>query len=175
MSKTNNSISIKTKTSVAVVRRYDGSKYNDERLHTCASALSSSLKNHKSAVNAFVKQAIFKVLASKEISKEFDAMYKEIEANYTPETKRIFVLSVKHFKGQLPPQSELDALDCYALLAPTKKADKKESEHGASAVLAFIADRMAKLRKSKKDYAESELKAWEVAFNALQDNIKGGK
>ena len=172
MTKANNSISIKTKTSVAVVRRYDGSKYNDERLHTCASALTSSLKNHKSAVNDFVKQAVFKVLASKEISKEFDVMYKEIETNYTPEIKRVFVLSVKHFKGQLPPQSELDALDCYALLAPAKKADKKEAQHGKGAVLSFIKERIAKLNKSKKDYAEEESSAWQVCLSALEDSLK---
>lgn len=174
MTKTN-IISIKTKASTTVVRKYDASKYNDARLQACASDLSNSLKNHKSAVNQFVKQAVFKVLASKDTSKAFDALYKEIESNYTPEIKRVFVLSVKHFKGQLPPQSELDALDCYALLAPAKKADKKEVQHGASAVLAFIADRMAKTKKSKKDWASEEAQAWETAYNALADSIKGGE
>ena len=171
-SKSANLISVKTKTSTTVVRKYDGDRYNDTRLQACAIDLTNSLKNHKTVVNEFVKQAVFKVLASKDTSKEFDALYKEIEANYTPEIKRVFVLSVKHFKGQLPPQSELDALNCYALLAPAKKADKKEVQHGKAAVLAFIKDRIAKLGKSKKDYAEEESSAWAVCLNALQDSIK---
>lgn len=170
--KSSNIIAIETKGTVTVTRKYDGSKYNDERLRTCASDLSNSLKNHKSAVNQFVKQAVFKVLASKDTSKAFDTLYKEIETNYTPEIRRVFVLSVKHFKGQLPPQSELDALDCYALLAPAKKADKKEVQHGKTAVLSFIKERIAKLNKSKKDYASEEADAWTVCLNALQDSIK---
>lgn len=170
-SKSANLISIETKGTITVTRKYDGSKYNDERLHTCASDLTKSLKNHKSAVNAFIKQAVFKVLSSKNYGEAFDAMYKEIETEYTPEIKRVFVLSIKHFKGQLPPQSELDALDVYMLLTP-KKADKKEKEHGKTAVLSFIKDRINKLSKSKKDWASEESQAWETCLNALEDSLK---
>lgn len=169
--KSSNIIAIETKGTVTVTRKYDGSKYNDERLHTCASDLTKSLKNHKTAVNAFIKQAVFKVLSSKNYGEAFDAMYKEIETEYTPEIKRVFVLSIKHFKGQLPPQSELDALDVYMLLTP-KKADKKEKEHGKTAVLAFIKERISKLNKSKKDYAEEESSAWQVCLSALEDSLK---
>lgn len=166
-----NIISIKTKTSVAVVRKYDGNKYNDERLNTCASELATSLKNHKAKVLAFIKQAVFKVLSSKSIGEAFDKMYKDIEAQYTPEIKKLFALSCKHFEGQLPPQSELDALDCYMLLTP-KKADKKEKEHGKGAVLSFIKERISKLGKSKKDYAEEESSAWQICLDALEDSLK---
>lgn len=174
MTKTN-IISIKTKASTTVVRKYDSAKYNDTRLQACASELTKSLKNHKTSVNDFIRQAVFKTLSSKEYSKTFDKLYKDIQAEYTPEILKLFVLACKHFKGQLPPQSELDALDCYALLAPAKKADKKEVQHGASAVLAFIAEKMAKTKKSKKDWASEEAQAWETAYNALADSIKGGE
>lgn len=171
MTKTN-IISIKTKASTTVVRKYDGTKYNDARLQACASELATSLKNHKTSVNDFIRQAVFKTLSSKEYSKTFDKLYKDIQAEYTPEILKLFVLACKHFKGQLPPQSELDALDCYALLAPAKKADKKEIEHGKSAVLAFIKERISKLGKSKKDYAEEESSAWQICLDALEDSIK---
>lgn len=166
-------ISIETKGTITVTRKYDRTKYNDARLQACASELTKSLKNHKAAANAFIKQAAFKVLSSKNYGEAFDEMYKKIQAEYTPEIKRVFALTIKHFKGQLPPQSELDTLDVYKLLTP-KASTKKEAEHGASAVLAFIADKMAKLKKSKKEWASEESQAWEVAFNALQNNIKEG-
>ena len=83
----------------------------------------------------------------------------------------MFVLTIKHFGGQLPPQSELDALDVYKLLTP-KASTKKEIEHGKGAVLAFIKERLSKLAKSKKDWASEESDAWTVCLNALQDSIK---
>ena len=170
-SKSSNIISIKTKTATAVVRKYDGDRYNDARLQACASDLTSSLKNHKAVVSEFIRQAVFKVLSSKSIGEAFDSMYKTIQAEYTPEIGRLFALSCKHFEGQLPPQSELDALDVYKLLAP-KASTKKETEHGKGAVLAFIKDRINKLSKSKKDWASEESQAWETCLNALQDSIK---
>ena len=171
MTKSTNLISIKTKSTVSVVRKYDGSKYNDTRLQACASELTSSLKNHKTVVAEFIRQAVFKTLSSKEYGKTFDEMYKTIQAEYTPEIGRLYVLACKHFGGQLPPQSELDALDVYKLLAP-KASTKKEIEHGKGAVLAFIKERLSKLAKSKKDYAEEESSAWQICLNALQDSIK---
>lgn len=166
-----NIISISAKASVSVTRRYDGAKYNDARLQACASDLSNSLKNHKAVVNEFIRQAVFKTLASKEYGKTFDELYKTIQVEYTPEISKLFVLACKHFKGQLPPQSELDALDAYMLLAP-KKADKTEVKHGKTAVLAFIKERISKLNKSKKDYAEEEAQAWQVCLSALEDSLK---
>ena len=170
-SKSANLISIKTKTSATVVRKYDGDRYNDARLQACAIDLTNSLKNHKTVVAEFIRQAVFKVLSSKKYSEEFDKLYKTIQAEYTPEIGRLYVLACKHFSGQLPPQSELDALDVYKLLAP-KASTKKETEHGKGAVLAFIKERIAKLNKSKKDYAPEEADAWTVCLNALQDSIK---
>ena len=166
-----NIISIKAKTSATVVRKYDSTKYNDTRLQACASDLTKSLKNHKTVVAEFIRQAVFKALSSKEYGKMFDELYKTIQAEYTPEILKLFVLTCKHFKGQLPPQSELDALDVYKLLAP-KASTKKETEHGKTAVLSFIKERIAKLNKSKKDYASEEADAWTVCLNALQDSIK---
>jgi hypothetical protein len=169
--KSANLISIETKGTVTVTRRYDGNRYNDARLQACASDLTKSLKNHKTAVNEFIRQAVFKVLSSKNVSEAFDSLYKEIGVSYTPEIKKLFVLSVKHFKGQLPPQSELDALDCYMLLTPPSKKTA-ETEHGKMAVLSFIKDRINKLSKSKKDYAKDESDAWTVCLNALEDSLK---
>lgn len=170
--KSSNIISIETKGTVTVTRKYDSARYNDARLQACASDLTKSLKNHKAAVNAYIKQAVFKVLSSKNYGEAFDAMYKEIETEYTPEIKRVFVLSIKHFKGQLPPQSELDALDVYMLLTPKKAEKKEEKAHGKGAVLSFIKERIAKLGKSKKDYASEEADAWQVCLKALEDSIK---
>lgn len=170
MTKTN-IISIKTKASTTVVRKYDGTKYNDARLQACASELATSLKNHKTVVNEFIRQAVFKVLASKEYSKVFDELYKTTRAEYTPEISKLFVLACKHFKGQLPPQSELDELDVYKLLTPPAKK-KEEKEHGKGAVLSFIKERIAKLNKSKKDYASEEAEAWTVCLDALEDSLK---
>lgn len=171
MTKSANLISIETKGTITVTRKYDGSKYNDARLQACASALTSSLKNHKTVVAEFIRQAIFKTLSSKEYGKTFDELYKTMQAEYTPEIAKLFVLACKHFKGQLPTQSELDALDVYKLLAP-KASTKKETEHGKSAVLAFIKERITKLNKSKKDYASEEADAWQVCLSALEDSLK---
>lgn len=168
---TKNIISIKAKTSTTVVRKYDGNRYNDARLQACAIDLTNSLKNHKTVVAEFIRQAVFKTLSSREYSKTFDELYKTIQAEYTPEIGRLYVLACKHFSGQLPPQSELDALDVYKLLAP-KASTKKEAQHGKGAVLAFIKERIAKLNKSKKDYAKEESDAWQVCLDALEDSLK---
>ena len=168
-------VSIKAKTSTTVVRKYDGSKYNKTQFTACAQALAQCLGTYQQAGNSYARQAVFAILSADKQADEFDSVIKYTESKFNPEIKRLVIAGCKHFKGQLPPQSELDELDFFKLIVPAKKASKKEMEHGAGAVLAFIADRMAKLRKSKKDYAENELKAWEVAFNALQNSIKEGK
>ena len=178
MKKSNNAggmVTVTTTKAVKVNRKYDGTKYGKAQFTACAQALAQCLGTYKQAGNAYARQAVFAILSADKQADEFDSIIKYTEANFNPEIKRLVVAGCKHFKGMLPEQSELDKIDFFKLIVPSKKSSKKEPEHGAGAVLAFIADRMAKLQKSKKDYAESELKAWEVAFNALQNSIKGGR
>ena len=166
-----NIISIKAKTSATIVRKYDGNKYNAERLNACAQALTQSLGTYRQTANAFVRQVVFAILSDNQ-AEAFDTLIKRIETDFNPEIKRLVVAGCKHFKGCLPVQSELDGIDFFKLLVPAKKAEKKESEHGKAAVLAFIKDRVNKLNKSKKDYASEEADAWTVCLNALEDSLK---
>lgn len=171
MTKSTNLISIKTKTATTIVRKYDSAKYNAERLNACAQALTQSLGTYRQTANAFVRQVVFAILSDNQAD-AFDTLIKRIETDFNPEIKRLTIAGCKHFKGCLPVQSELDGIDFFKLLVPAKKANKKESEHGKTAVLNFIKERLSKLAKSKKDWASEESQAWETCLKALEDSIK---
>lgn len=176
MKKSNNAggmVTVTTTKAVKVNRKYDVSKYNKTQFTACAQALAQCLGTYQQAGNAYARQAVFAILSADKQADEFDSIIKYTEAKFNPEIKRLIIAGCKHLKGCLPVQSELDELDFFKLIIPSKKAGtKKEPQHGAGAVLAFIADRMAKLHRSKKEWASSEAQAWEVAFNAVKDSIK---
>lgn len=165
-------VTVTTTKAVKVNRKYDGTKYGKAQFTACAQALAQCLGTYQQAGNAYARQAVFRILSADRQSDEFDSVIKYTESNFNPEIKRLVVAGCKHYKGMLPEQSELDALDFFKLIVPSRKSSKKETEHGKGAVLAFIKERIAKLNKSKKDYAEEESSAWTVCLNALEDSLK---
>ena len=165
-------VTVTTTKAVKVNRKYDGRKYGKAQFTACAQALAQCLGTYQQAGNAYARQAVFAILSADKQADEFDSIIKYTEANFNPEIRRLVVAGCKHFKGMLPEQSVLDELDFFKLIVPAKKADKKEAQHGKTAVLSFIKDRINKLSKSKKDYAEEESSAWQICLNALQDSIK---
>lgn len=175
MKKSNNAGGMVTVTTTKVVkvnRKYDGRKYGKAQFTACAQALAQCLGTYQQAGNAYARQAVFAILSADKQADTFDSVIKYTESNFGVEIKRLIVAGCKHFKGRLPEQNILDELDFFKLIVPSKKSSKKESEHGKTAVLSFIKDRINKLSKSKKDYASEEADAWTVCLNALQDSIK---
>ena len=167
-----NMVTVKAVKAVKVNRKYDGRKYGKAQFTACAQALAQCLGTYQQAGNAYARQAVFAILSADKMADEFDSVIKYTESNFNPEIKRLVVAGCKHFKGMLPEQSVLDELDFFKLIVPAKKADKKEAEHGKGAVLAFIKERLSKLAKSKKDYAEEESSAWQICLSALEDSLK---
>lgn len=165
-------VTVTTTKAVKVNRKYDGRKYGKAQFTACAQALAQCLGTYQQAGNAYARQAVFAILSADKMADEFDSVIKYTENNFNPEIKRLVVAGCKHFKGMLPEQSALDELDFFKLIVPSKKSSKKEIEHGKMAVLNFIKERISKLNKSKKDYASSEVDAWTVCLNALEDSLK---
>ena len=175
MKKSNNvggTVTVTTTKAVKVNRKYDGRKYCKAQFTACAQALAQCLGTYQQAGNAYARQAVFAILSADKQADEFDSVIKYTENNFNPEIKHLVIAGCKHFKGMLPEQSVLDGLDFFKLIVPAKKANKKEIEHGKTAVLSFIKDRIAKRGKSKKDYAEEESSAWQVCLKAREDSIR---
>lgn len=154
---------------------YTGAATWKTELATLGAKLAQTKEEMLEAFNHVAHLASFEALTMTKVADQQKALTEArdlIEETLGKQYARAFAMGIKELEYKLPEQAVFEALDFRAFVGAKVTRNKKEAEHGVSAMLKSFRNKIEKLQKveNPQPWVAEELDAYALIIKTLEDS-----